>query len=230
MKIIIYFLTFIFSFNSLGDQCQYMDPLSIKKAEEVMSRAKLIVEFCEPCDNAKPRKITFDKNRKRGSDIYYEGKKMTDFGYDAAYIFIKSKGSYVNLASMLTCPTQGVSKKIDFDHYFKSNNKKTDRDKYKIAGKYWSTNPMFRKGKGYAIEISYDGQYHFSGTDVTTQGNILSIDNELMIKVDSENFIIGNCNLKIKLLKKNTIKVDHDISCGGMGTSLEGEWEIIDKK
>jgi hypothetical protein len=66
------------------------------------------------------------------------------------------------------------------------------------------------------------------GVNITTK-NMIEIKQEPLTQIDSNNWKIKECNLKIKILKDSKILISHDHLCGGAGTSLNGTWQKVSK-
>ncbi|MEM8829434.1 MAG: hypothetical protein AAGE96_08765 [Cyanobacteria bacterium P01_G01_bin.19] len=106
------FLTAVFGFPVLADQCSY-----VKKEQAITAISRLdigdtIYKLCEPCGEeiAQPVVIQSLSMEKVNYEDYWQI-KANGTGIDFAYIFVESgvENNAVNLAAIADCPAQRVS-------------------------------------------------------------------------------------------------------------------------
>ena len=103
--------SFLFAGVAHADQCQAVAPEQQKKALELLKPGVRLFDYCGPCNNPGvlegPYVLKFVKAE--GSTLTVNGK-----GVDLAYLYIWDAESetYVNVARLVGCPTEGVSRSL----------------------------------------------------------------------------------------------------------------------
>ncbi len=105
--------------SARADQCQGVSPEQAQAALKLLKKGVKVVEYCEPCGDAKPGEpevvatasLTAQNLPTDPQTVRVNGKDE-----DLAYLFVqKSPGDshYSNLAILAKCPATGVSSEID---------------------------------------------------------------------------------------------------------------------
>jgi len=106
---------------SFADQCAWLDgddqKFVTKSAVALINKSADFVEYCEPCKNGGPGKVTsvnsaqFEAAKMNGqtvekfNEIILNGK-----GVDLAYLYVRTGSRvFTNLALLVGCPASGVS-------------------------------------------------------------------------------------------------------------------------
>tara|TARA_Y100000748_G_scaffold176175_1_gene147323 strand:+ start:347 stop:1063 length:717 start_codon:yes stop_codon:yes gene_type:complete len=101
-----------------ADQAAWVTKREATKASNFVKIGENIYFFCEPCSDKKPiLKIIKSKEVKSvGVKRFYE-LKINGEGVDLAYVFVKVKNEYKNLAKLTGVPVEGVSETLDLKKY-----------------------------------------------------------------------------------------------------------------
>mgnify|MGYP006104981935 CR=1 FL=1 len=114
MKKILYYLVIALLASFLqADQAAWVTKREASKASNFVKIGENIYFFCEPCGDKKPvLKIIKSKQVKSvGEKRFYE-LKINGKGVDLAYVFVKVKNEYKNLAKLIGIPVEGVSETL----------------------------------------------------------------------------------------------------------------------
>jgi hypothetical protein len=102
-----------------ADQCAWIDRATAERAAELLHRGSKFVEWCEPCGEARPAQTEPQVVREvrvgQAEDPKYWQLTLNAKPIDLAYVFVLTAGdTYVNLASLASCPAEGVSRELHF--------------------------------------------------------------------------------------------------------------------
>jgi hypothetical protein len=100
---------FAFAAQASADQCAYVTRDMAAQALRIVMDAGSVQTYCEPCGD---RGATYVDVKAVGmADVNYQGyweMQINGRGVDLAYTFVNG----MNLAAIVSCPTQGVSRSI----------------------------------------------------------------------------------------------------------------------
>jgi hypothetical protein len=94
-----------------ADQCEWIDAGVAQKAQAILAKQPLVIEFCEPCGDKAPGTPAQAKTVAIGSpQSGYKEIQINGKAVDLAYTYVKTSGmKFENLAMLSGCPAQDVS-------------------------------------------------------------------------------------------------------------------------
>ena len=139
VNLIVFIFTFLSFTNSFADQCVVISKEQAMKAvKEYLKEGIQIYYFCVPCKDRAPKtEIIRDVQMSQDNSQWASPSEFNIFvnheKIDLAYTYVPdSKGNYVNLAFIIGCPTEDVSKNLPLVTSIPSANDKQKDSEIKV--------------------------------------------------------------------------------------------------
>lgn len=81
------------------------------------------------------------------------------------------------------------------------------------------------EGDSLRISKSKKGNYIFNAVHVNKSGRTLIFENTELHSASKTKLISKECKLEIEHQEKGIININHTFDCGGIGTSIRGDWK-----
>ena len=105
-------LCLLFATAAFADQAAWIAKDAAQEAAAIIKKQAVVIEYCEPCGNAKRKEIPVKTVEvKKADDTYWEV-LLNDEEIDLAYIYIKDGNLWVNLAMQIGLPVEDVSEAL----------------------------------------------------------------------------------------------------------------------